>query len=91
MMPFFGFPKKISWEKKRHSFVSTYFTKPLIIFYLDETPMGWFLEIEGTEKNIEEAIQKLKLFNMKRITQAYLGLWEDYKRENHIINEDMMF
>src|SRR3972149_9478178 len=23
MMPFFGFPKKISWEKKRRSFLST--------------------------------------------------------------------
>ena len=90
MMPFFGFPRKISWEKKRHSFLM-YDVGSSVCFFLDETPMGWFLEIEAEEGKIEEAITKLGLQNTKRINRAYLGLWEDYKKENDISAENMMF
>ncbi|MDP3902135.1 MAG: CYTH domain-containing protein [bacterium] len=89
MMPFFGFPKKISWEKKRHSFLMN--GDADICFFLDETPMGWFLEIEAEEEKIEEAITKLELQKAKRINKAYLGLWEEYKKEHGISNDDMMF
>jgi adenylate cyclase class IV len=89
MMPYFGFPKKISWEKRRHSFL---FNKDVgIIFYLDETPMGWFLEIEVEELKIEEAVKRLNLQNIKRVTKAYLGLWEEFKKEKGLLDEDMMF
>ena len=89
MMPFLGFTKKISWEKKRQSFLMR--TTDNIKLFLDETPMGWFLEIEGDEKNIEAAIAKLGLQESKRINKAYLGLWEEYKKINNIAKEDMMF
>jgi len=89
MMPFFGFPKKISWEKKRHSFLMNGGAD--ICFFLDETPMGWFLEIEAGEEKIEEAIVKLGLQNAKKINKAYLGLWEEYKKEHGIPYDDMMF
>ena len=90
MMPYFGFPKKISWEKRRHSFLFNN-QESEIIFYLDETPMGWYLEIEGEELKIEEVIKKLGLEKEKRITKAYLGLWEEYKKEKGILSKDMMF
>lgn len=90
MMAYFGFPKKISWEKRRHSFLFNE-RQSDIIFYLNETPMGWFLEIEGEEVKIEEALKILNLENTKRITKAYLGLWEEYKKEKGILSEDMMF
>ncbi|MEA1909579.1 MAG: hypothetical protein U9M89_00925 [Patescibacteria group bacterium] len=61
MMPFLGFPQKISWEKKRHAFSMN--NNKTTCFFLDETPMGWFLEIEATEDKIEEAIIKLGLQN----------------------------
>ena len=89
MMPFFGFPKKISWEKKRHSFLMN--GTHDICFFLDETPMGWFLEIEAEEKEIEDAITKLGLREAKRINKAYLGLWEEYKKEHGVSSDDMMF
>ena len=89
MMPFFGFPKKISWEKKRLSFLSI--GNAHICFFLDETPMGWFLEIEAREDIIEDAITKLGLQEAKRINKAYLGLWEEYKRERNITANDMLF
>ena len=62
-----------------------------ICFFLDETPMGWFLEIEAGEEKIEEAIVKLELQNTKKINGAYLGLWEEYKKEYGIPYDDMMF
>lgn len=89
MMPFFGFPKKISWEKKRHSFFINGDTD--VCFFLDETPIGWFLEIEAEESKIEEAITKLGLQKAKRINRTYLGLWEDYKKEYGISGDDMVF
>ena len=89
MMPFFGFPQKISWEKKRHSFLMN--DNTAICFFLDETPMGWFLEIEAEEAKIEETIIKLELQKAKRINKAYLGLWEEYKKEYGISCKDMMF
>jgi adenylate cyclase class IV len=89
MMPLLGFPKKISWEKKRHSFLMD--DNADVCFFLDETPMGWFLEIEAEENKIEEAIAKLELQEAKRINRAYLGLWEEYKKEHNISCEDMMF
>ncbi len=89
MMPFFGFPKKISWEKKRHSFLMN--GDADVCFFLDETPMGWFLEIEAEEAKIEEAIAKLELQEATIINRTYLGLWEDYKTEHSISSDDMMF
>lgn len=89
MMPFFGFPKKISWEKKRHSFLMN--GDADVCFFLDETPIGWFLEIEAEEAKIEKAITKLELREATRINRAYLGLWEDYKKEHGISSDDMMF
>ena len=89
MMPFFGFPQKISWEKKRHSFLMN--DNIDICFFLDETPIGWFLEIEAEEDKIEEAIIKLGLQEAKRTNKAYLGLWEEHKKEHDISCEDMMF
>lgn len=93
MMPYFGFSKKITWEKKRQSFTKNDNTNGGggICFYLDETPMGWFLEIEAEESSIENAISLLCLQESKRFSKPYLGLWEDYKKEHGILEEDMIF
>jgi adenylate cyclase class IV len=89
MMSFFGFPKKVSWEKRRSSFSLN--SNSDVYFFLDETPMGWFLEIEAEECKIEEAIARLGLQEAKRSNKAYLGLWEEYRKENNIAGEDMLF
>ena len=94
MMPYLGFPKKITWEKKRCAFIKDDPSGAMeICFFLDETPMGWFLEIEAGEEKIEETIALLKLTGSKRITKSYLGLWEDYKKERDLpaLGEDMLF
>lgn len=88
MMSYFGYPKKITWEKRRHSFTGD---NNNVCFYIDETPIGWFLEIESEENKIENAIKLLGLKNAKRINKSYLGLWEDYKIEYNISENDMIF
>ncbi|OGY43814.1 MAG: hypothetical protein A2731_02960 [Candidatus Buchananbacteria bacterium RIFCSPHIGHO2_01_FULL_39_8] len=66
-----------------------YFSKTRIIFSwkkrvelaLDHVAgLGYFLEIEATEKEIEKTLKLLGLENEKRIAKAYLGLIEDKKR-----------
>jgi adenylate cyclase class IV len=92
MMPYLGFPKKITWEKRRYAFTKDASSGAMeMCFFLDETPMGWFLEIEAGENEIEEAITLLELTRSKRITKSYLGLWEDYKKEHDLRGEDMLF
>jgi adenylate cyclase class 2 len=87
MMLCFGYTKRISWEKKRMSFVP----KKDFEICLDETPMGYFLEIEAEEKKIEEVIRKLGLEHLERSKKAYLGLWADYREGKNIDCEDMLF
>lgn len=53
--------------------------------------MGWFLEIEAEEGKIEETIIKLGLQEAKRTNEAYLGLWEEYKKEKNILKDNMIF
>lgn len=56
-------------------------------FVLDELPFGYFIELEGSEKDIEESIIELGLGNNERINGAYLKLWEKYKKENNLTGE----
>lgn len=94
MMPFFGFKNKISWEKKRINFFSknksNNYNESNFTISLDETPMGYFLEIESNENKIEEIIKLLGLENLGRSNKPYLALWEEYKKVNKV-EGDMRF
>ena len=92
MMPYFGFKNKISWEKKRINFYSNNDINDIkFCISLDETPMGYFLEIESTEVEIEKIIKTLDLDGNHRTSKPYLGLWDEYKKANNIDDIDMMF
>jgi len=71
------------FEKKRHRF------EPInsCDFVIDELPFGFFVELEGTEKNIEKSIKDLHLEKKERINGSYLKLWEEYKKENNLTGE----
>lgn len=56
-------------------------------FVIDELPFGYFVELEGTEENIEKSIKDLGLENCERINGAYLKLWDKYKQENKLTGE----
>lgn len=91
MMPFFGFNNTITWEKKRNNFASMDNTQKNFKLSLDETPMGFFLEIESDENKIENIIQILNLTHLARSNKSYLGLWDVYKKDHKILSENMMF
>jgi len=94
MMEHLGFPYKVIWQKKRTLFKSRCVDGddvPIPVFSLDETPIGFFLEIEGTESEIENAIKTLNLASYRRIPKSYLALWEEYKKEKGIDRVDMVF
>lgn len=53
----------------------------------DELPFGYFVELEGTEENIEKSIKDLNLENCEKINGAYLKLWEKHKKEYNLTGE----
>ncbi len=56
-------------------------------FVVDELPFGYFIELEGSEDDIEKSIKELALENNERINGAYLKLWEKHKKENNLKGE----
>ena len=71
------------FEKKRYKLESLNNCE----FVADELPFGYFVELEGTEENIEKSIKELGLENYERINGAYLKLWEKHKKENNLTGE----
>ncbi len=54
---------------------------------VDELPFGYFIELEGNEKDIEKSIRELGLKKNETINNAYLRLWEEHKKENKLTGE----
>jgi len=81
-----GFSKEIIFEKKRKNIF-----KNNIIISFDELPFGFFVEFEGEPEIIEKYLNEFKLSNRPRITKAYLGLWEDYRKVHGITKENCFF
>jgi len=81
-----GFTKEIIFEKKRKNIY-----KNDITISFDELPFGFFVEFEAEPKIINQYLNEFKLLDRPRITKAYLGLWEDYKKIHGITKENCLF
>ncbi|MEK7629388.1 MAG: CYTH domain-containing protein [Patescibacteria group bacterium] len=81
-----GFSKEIIFEKKR----TNVFEDDITISF-DKLPFGFFIEFEGEPEMIERHLDEFNLSNRTRITRAYLGLWEDYKKTHGITEENCVF
>ncbi len=81
-----GFSKEIIFEKKRKNVF-----KNDITISFDELPFGFFVEFEGKPEIIDRYLGEFHLLNRPRITRAYLGLWEDYKKSHNITEENCVF
>lgn len=81
-----GFSKEIIFEKKRKNI----FQNDITISF-DKLPFGFFVEFEGKPEIIDRSLSDFGLLNRPRITKAYLGLWEDYKKAHNITEENCMF
>lgn len=81
-----GFSKEIIFEKKRKNVF-----KNDIIISFDKLPFGFFVEFEGEPKTIDQYLKEFNLSNRPRITKAYLGLWEEYRKAHNIAEENCLF
>jgi adenylate cyclase class IV len=81
-----SFQREIIFEKKRKNVF-----KNDIIISFDELPFGFFVEFEGEPEKINKYLNEFKLLNRPRITKAYLGLWEDYKKSHNVVDENCVF
>jgi len=86
MLKSLGFSKEIIFEKRRR----IVFKNDIIISF-DELPFGFFVEFESKPEIIDHYLNKFNLSNRPRITKAYLGVWEDYKKAHHIAEENCLF
>ena len=81
-----GFNKEIIFEKKRKNVL-----KDDIVISFDELPFGFFVEFEGEPEIINKYLDEFSLSNRPRITRAYLGLWEDYRKAHNMAEENCVF
>lgn len=72
-------------EKYREAYVLG--TTKIVI---DETPMGNYIEIEGTKESVQQAAQKLGFTEKQFNKKSYTALWEEYAAKNNI-KGDMVF
>ena len=59
--------------------------------YLDETPMGTFLEIEGAPRAIDRAARQLGVTPGEYETRSYMALWAEHCRKRGLAAGDFVF
>ena len=59
--------------------------------FLDETPIGVFLEVEGEPEWIDQTASRLGFAESDYLTASYGGLYLEYCRKNHISPSNMVF
>lgn len=86
MLESLGFTKKWIMEKYR-----TEYELAGTILALDHLPFGDYLEIEGEKEEIEKVISLLELTDQERLVGAYWDLFDEYKKANNLIGENIVF
>lgn len=81
-----GFTEKLIMEKYR-----TEYELAGAILALDLLPFGNYLEIEGEKKQIETVIKLLGLETEERLATTYWHLFNDFKKENNLTGENIVF
>lgn len=74
------------YEKYREEFVAED-----VVIAIDETPVGTFVEIEGSEEHIHRAAAALGKTAKDYITDSYRTLFTEYCRTHGIEPTDMLF
>jgi adenylate cyclase class 2 len=74
------------YEKYREEFAAED-----IVIAIDETPIGIFVEIEGSEEHIHRAASALGKSSHDYVTASYRSLYLDHCRERGLEPGDMLF
>jgi adenylate cyclase, class 2 len=67
------------------------FEAPGVVIALDETPVGTYLEIEGSEEGILTVTDALGCSPADFILDSYRGLFIAFVQANHLTVRDMLF
>ncbi len=86
MLETLGFTKKLIMEKYRteYELLGTFVA-------LDRLPFGNYLEIEGEQGEIEKVIDILGLTDKERLVSTYWHLFDDYRKDNGLTDENIVF
>lgn len=83
-----GFRPSFRYEKYRTTYAKS--NEPGIVT-VDETPIGIFLELEGTGDWIDSTSSSLGFFVTDYITASYASLYEEHRRRHPEVPADMRF
>ncbi len=61
------------------------------ILSIDDMPFGMYLEIEGTEEQIETITVELGYSADDKVLGTYWDVFEEYKKENNLTGENIVF
>jgi adenylate cyclase, class 2 len=81
-----GFEVWFRYEKYREEF-----TIDDVIVAIDETPIGVFVEIEGSERGIAAMAQAIGRRQDDYVLDSYRGLFADYCAQHGLLVGDMLF
>jgi adenylate cyclase class 2 len=88
MLDRLGYAPRFRYEKFRTKFAAPGETGVLSI---DETPIGVFLELEGTPDWIDRTAARLGLSPAEYLTVSYATLYQEYRRSHPTAPEHMTF
>ena len=81
-----GFRVWFRYQKYREEF-----SRAGVIVAVDETPVGTFVEIEGSDRGITEAAEALGRHPSDYVLESYRGLYVEYCRARGMPLTDMLF
>jgi adenylate cyclase class 2 len=81
-----GYVAKFRYEKRREEF-----RWKNCLVALDETPIGFFVEIEGETEAIGEALSGLGLRAEDAVRKSYAGLYREAREKDRRLPPDMLF
>jgi adenylate cyclase class 2 len=88
MLERLGYAPRFRYEKFRTKFATP---GEAGVVSIDETPIGVFLELEGTPAWIDRTAAQLGLSPKEYLTASYGSLYQEYRRSHPNAPEDMIF
>lgn len=83
------FRPSFRYEKRRTTWRFADPARPVVV--VDETPLGLFAEIEGTDSAVRALAAELGVAQADFIAESYVALWLAARKEDPSLPEDMVF
>jgi adenylate cyclase class 2 len=84
-----GLQPSFRYEKRRTTWTFPDPARPVVV--VDETPLGLFAEIEGTDAGVRALAKELGVAEKDFIGDSYVALWNAARGTNPALPRDMVF